>query len=66
MDYPVTLTLIIVDTKKENYVDVGFDWHPMLLHKNEVMLQQLVLDYIGASIGDKAVLPIDFSGYFGD
>ena len=38
VEYPVVLTIIIADTKKENYVDIGWDWPPMILDKNEIML----------------------------
>ena len=47
-------------------MSIGFDWPPIRLDKNEVMVQQLVLDYIGGSIGDKVTFPIDFSGFLGD
>lgn len=65
-DYPVSLTLMIFNQKLENYVDVGWDWDPIVLAKGEVMVQELVLDYIGCSIGDQVVMPVDFSSYFGD
>ena len=47
-------------------MSIGFDWPPIRLDKNEVMVQQLVLDYIDGSIGDKVTFPIDFSSFLGD
>ena len=37
-EYPVSLTLIVVDQIKENYVYVGFDWPPIRLEQNELMV----------------------------
>ena len=65
-EYPVSLTLIIVDQLKENYVDIGYDWSPIRLEQGEIMVQQLVLDYIGGSIGDQVTFPLDFSSFLGD
>ena len=31
ISYPLTVTLMIVDTQKENYVDMGFDWPPLTI-----------------------------------
>ena len=55
-----------MDQKKENYVSVGYDWPPIVLNKGEVMVQELVLKYIGSSLGDRVTLPLDFSSFFGD
>ena len=32
-DFPVTLTLMIMDVQKENYVEVGYDWPPMKMER---------------------------------
>ena len=39
VDYPVTLTMMILDQVKENYVGVGYDWPPITLGKGEIMVQ---------------------------
>ena len=63
---PVTITLMIVDDKQENYVSVGYDWPPIRLGRDEIMVQQSVIDYIGVSKGSKVTIPLDFSGLLGD
>ena len=65
-EYPVTLTLMIVDSAKENYVSIGWDWPPIRIDKGGILVQELVLDYIESSIGSAVTLPLDFSGFFGD
>lgn len=62
---PVTLTMNIFDTKKENYMGIGYDWPPIILGRGELMIQKVVLENIGSFIGDKVILPMDFSRFFG-
>jgi len=57
---------MIFDTKVENYISIGYDWPPIVLGKGEIMVQELVLEYIDSSIGDKVTIKADFSGFFGD
>ena len=65
-EYPVTLTLMIVDSVKENYVSIGWDWPPIRIDKGGLLVQELVLEYIESSVGSAVTLPLDFSGFFGD
>ena len=38
VEYDLTVTLMIINQVKENYVDVGFDWSPFALGKGEIMI----------------------------
>lgn len=57
---------MIMDTVKENNLGIGWDWSPFRLGKGEIMIEQLVLEYVGGRIGDQVSIPIDLSPYFGD
>lgn len=37
-ELPLTVTLMVVDVRKENFVSVGFDWPPIDLSQNEIMI----------------------------
>ena len=66
LDFNVTCTVIIIDKKKENYADIGFDWPPLTLKEGEIMLQQGLVDAIGAQIGDKISIPLNLGPIFGE
>ena len=42
------ITVMILDTAKEIKVGVGFDWPPVVLGRNEMQLQELIADLMGA------------------
>ena len=66
LDFNVTVTLMIIDPKKENNAGIGFDWPPFTMGQHEIMLQEGLLNVLGAKIGDSVSIPVDFSGVLGD
>lgn len=65
-DTTAIITVMILDTAKEIKVGVGYDWPPVVLGRNEMQLQDLIANLMGAQIGDEIHLPLDFSYYMGD
>ena len=57
---------MIVDPEKENYAGIGFDWPPIRVGKGEILMQEGLMQAIGAEIGDEVHIPIDYSSLLGD
>ena len=57
---------MIIDTAHEIEVGVGYDWKPVVLGSDEMQISTGVQTLMGANIGEKITVPLDFSGYFGD
>ena len=57
---------MVIDTAHEIKVGVGYDWKPVVLGSEEMQISEDVMQLMGASIGDRVGIPLDFSGYFGE
>ena len=55
------ITVMIIDSAMETKVGVGFDWAPVVLGRDEMQLQRMIADLMGAELGDEILLPLDFS-----
>ena len=60
-----TQTMISIDSAKEVYVDVGNNFPPTVLKRNEMMIPTEVANYLGKKKGDTALLSLDLSSMVG-